>query len=144
MSTKLAARPPRERLSSLKRPRSDRNAPSFFSASASASAPTAATAATGAIGRPAVRKACPNPTCSTPDIQEIDGERVCISCGTIINDSNIVAEVTFGESSAGAAVVQGGFVGEGQRHARSLGPGFRRSGGHGESREITEYHGGST
>lgn len=140
MSTKLAARPPRERLSSLKRPRPDRNTPSVFS---SGLASASASASIGAIGRPAVRRACPNPTCSAPDIQEIDGERACISCGTIINDSNIVAEVTFGESSAGAAVVQGGFVGEGQRHARSLGPGFRRSGGHGESREVTEYHGGS-
>ena len=151
MSTRIAAaRVPRERLSSLKNPHADRRVslatPSAAQATATSSsslrngASNAGTSGTGA-GRAQVRRACPNPECNTPDIQEIDGERACISCGTIINDSNIVAEVTFGESSAGAAVVQGGFVGEGQRHARSVAPGFRRPGGHGESREITEYHG---
>ena len=155
MSANLTARVPRERLSSLKNPHADRRtqlvAPSAIPSVASAATAASGAARAGAVkvgtgpgaARAQVRKACPNPECSTPDIQEIDGERACISCGTIINDSNIVAEVTFGESSAGAAVVQGGFVGEGQRHARSAGPGFRWSGGHGESREITEYHGGS-
>ena len=71
----------------------------------------------------------------------MDGEKVCISCGTIISDANIVSEVTFGETSTGAAVVQGALVGDGQRHARTMGSGFRRLGGHMESREQTEYNG---
>lgn len=58
----------------------------------------------------------------------------------MVSDSNIVSEVTFGETSTGAAVVQGGFVGEGQRHARSLGSAFRRAGGS-DSREMTESFG---
>jgi len=58
----------------------------------------------------------------------------------MVSETNIVSEVTFGESSTGAAVVQGGFVGEGQRHAKSLGTAFRRAGGM-ESREATEQNG---
>lgn len=112
-----------ERLSSLKHPRRQKSfTPAPTSQSASGSA-------------------CPNPSCSTADIQEMDGERVCISCGTIINDANIVSEVAFGETSTGAAVVQGAAVGEGQRYAKSSGQGFRRLGGSMGSREQTEYHG---
>lgn len=67
---------------------------------------------------------------------------MCSGCGTVISESNIVSEVTFGESASGAAVVQGTFVGEGQTHVRSFGPGFQRGGGM-ESREMTEQNGTS-
>jgi len=66
------------------------------------------------------------PGCSTPDIQEVDGQTVCISCGTVISDSVIVNEITYGEAASGAAVVQGTTVHEGQRFAKSSGTGFRR------------------
>jgi transcription factor IIIB subunit 2 len=66
--------------------------------------------------------------------------KVCTGCGTVISENNIVSEVTFGESSSGAAVVQGSFVGEDQTHVRSYGPGFQR-GGAMESREMTEQNG---
>ncbi|KAG2419713.1 hypothetical protein HFD88_004509 [Aspergillus terreus] len=83
---------------------------------------------------------CPNPGCPAPHIVEDDGQKVCSGCGTVISEANIVSEVTFGESSSGAAVVQGTFVGEDQSHVRSFGPGFQR-GGAMESREITEQNG---
>lgn len=76
--------------------------------------------------------ACPNPSCDKPNIE--DG--VCHSCGTIVNESNIVSEVTFGENSAGAAILQGTFVGAGKTHANNMGPAGNRigagddSGGH--------------
>lgn len=111
---------PRERLASLKDPKGSR------------------------INRPArtpLGPRCPNPSCTTPDIQDADGVRVCLNCGTVVSESNIVSEVTFGETSAGAATVQGGFVGEGQRHAKSLGTAFRRAAGGTESREVTEVNG---
>ena len=55
---------------------------------------------------------------------------VCRNCFTQISDSNIVADVTFQEDSRGAATVQGGFIGENARHARSLGgAAIRRVGG---------------
>jgi transcription factor IIIB 90 kDa subunit len=78
------------------------------------------------------RRLCPNKTCTSPKVE--DG--ICKSCGTIIEDSNIVAEVQFGESASGAAVVQGSFVSADQGTAKSLGPAFRRAGGS-EDREKT-------
>jgi transcription factor IIIB subunit 2 len=83
---------------------------------------------------------CPNPGCPAPHIVEDEGQKVCSGCGTVISESNIVSEVTFGETSSGAAVVQGTFVGEDQTHVRSFGPGFQR-GGAMESREMTEANG---
>ncbi|KAI9043685.1 transcription factor TFIIIB subunit BRF1 [Aspergillus affinis] len=83
---------------------------------------------------------CPNPGCPAPHIVEDDGQKVCSGCGTVISEANIVSEVTFGETSSGAAVVQGTFVGEDQSHVRSFGPGFQGGSGM-ESREITEQNG---
>ncbi|PYH45552.1 transcription factor TFIIIB subunit BRF1 [Aspergillus saccharolyticus JOP 1030-1] len=82
---------------------------------------------------------CPNPGCPAPQIVEDDGQKVCSGCGTVISEANIVSEVTFGETSSGAAVVQGTFVGEDQSHVRSTGPG--RFHGASESRELTEANG---
>ncbi|KAI9689940.1 MAG: transcription factor TFIIIB subunit brf1 [Bathelium mastoideum] len=87
------------------------------------------------------KNTCSNPDCSYPKPVEIDGERVCETCGSIISENNIVAEVTFGENSAGAAVVQGGYIGEGQRHAKTLGAAVNRKVGGGlTSREQTHQH----
>lgn len=67
---------------------------------------------------------------------------VCTSCGNVINESHIVSEVTFGETSSGAAMVQGGFVGDDQRHANTMGSGARRLGlGGGEGRSTAEANG---
>ncbi|KAN0083127.1 hypothetical protein V8E54_002215 [Elaphomyces granulatus] len=82
---------------------------------------------------------CPNPDCPAPHIVEDDGQKVCSGCGTVISETNIVSEVTFGESASGAAIVQGTFVGADQSHSRSSGPGLQR--GDMGSREITEQNG---
>jgi len=74
------------------------------------------------------KKARRCPGCSTPDIQEIDGQTVCVSCGTVISDSVIVNEISYGEATSGAAIVQGTTVHEGQRFAKSSGAAFRRGG----------------
>src|SRR5450432_98057 len=66
------------------------------------------------------RRLCPNKTCTSPKVE--DG--ICKSCGTICEESNIVAEVQFGENASGAAVVQGSFVSADQGAAKSLGPAF--------------------
>lgn len=79
---------------------------------------------------------CKNPDCSTPDV--IEG--ICHSCGLVMDDSNIVSEITFGESASGAAVVQGSYVGADQGASRSMGPAFRRAGGM-EDRESTVNEG---
>ncbi|KAJ5888163.1 hypothetical protein N7495_008204 [Penicillium taxi] len=86
------------------------------------------------------KQSCPNPSCDNPNVTEDGGNIICASCATVISEANIVSEITFGETSSGAAMVQGTFVGEDQTHTRSFGPGFQRGGGM-ESREMTEVHG---
>ncbi|KAK4541178.1 hypothetical protein LTR36_008252 [Oleoguttula mirabilis] len=76
--------------------------------------------------------------CDTPDIQDDDGMKVCVNCGTQISESNIVSDVTFQEDSRGAATVQGGFIGENARHARTLGTGAYRKVGGGERNSMQE------
>ncbi|SCU79484.1 LADA_0B00980g1_1 [Lachancea dasiensis] len=68
------------------------------------------------------------------DIANANNDTVCQDCGTVAEDNPIVSEVTFGESSSGAAVVHGSYVGAGQSHA-AFGP---RGGSSAlESREAT-------
>ena len=74
---------------------------------------------------PPARLQCPNKACPKPNV--VDG--TCQTCGRVADDSNIVAEVQFGETSSGAAVVQGSFIGADQAGVRSMGPAFRRVGG---------------
>lgn len=78
----------------------------------------------GAVAAPA-RQQCPNKACPKPNV--VDG--TCQTCGRVADDSNIVAEVQFGETSSGAAIVQGSYIGADQAGVRSMGPAFRRVGG---------------
>ncbi|KAM3428647.1 hypothetical protein MY4824_008687 [Beauveria thailandica] len=78
----------------------------------------------GAVAPPA-RQQCPNKACPKPNV--VDG--TCQTCGRVADDSNIVAEVQFGETSSGAAMVQGSYIGADQAGVRSMGPAFRRVGG---------------
>lgn len=68
------------------------------------------------------------------DLSNANNDLVCTNCGVVSEDNPIVSEVTFGETSAGAAVVQGSFIGAGQSHAS-----FGSHGGSSalESREAT-------
>ncbi|KAF9873629.1 Brf1-like TBP-binding domain-containing protein [Colletotrichum karsti] len=68
---------------------------------------------------------CPNKACVKPNV--VDG--VCQTCGRVADDSNIVAEVQFGETSSGAAMVQGSYIAADQAGVRTMGPAFRRVGG---------------
>lgn len=86
--------------------------------------------------RPKKKAQCPE--CKSENIEEAEGATVCGDCGTSINESNIVSEIQFGENATGAAVVQGAFVNEDQRHARGD-PG--RYGNIREPREVSEQHG---
>jgi transcription factor IIIB subunit 2 len=85
--------------------------------------------------RPAVYNCCPNPVIDTGD-----GNTLCLSCGTVHEESAIVSEVTFGETAGGAAMVEGGFIGENQRHANSMGGTMRGLGGM-QSRDQAEMLG---
>ncbi|KAL9933286.1 hypothetical protein V8E36_008004 [Tilletia maclaganii] len=67
-----------------------------------------------------------------------DGDTVaCAECGSVLEQSQIVSEVTFGETSSGAATVQGSYVGADQAGARIAGPGGFRGSSAGESRQQT-------
>lgn len=68
------------------------------------------------------------------DLSNANNDLVCKNCGVVSEDNPIVSEVTFGETSSGAAVVQGSFIGAGQAHAS-----FMSHGGSSalESREAT-------
>ncbi|KZT64517.1 BRF1-domain-containing protein [Daedalea quercina L-15889] len=63
------------------------------------------------------------------------GNGFCVQCGTVVEENTIVSEVTFGETSTGAAMVQGSFVAQGATRARMGGPFGNR--GSSESREQT-------
>jgi hypothetical protein len=41
------------------------------------------------------------------------GNGFCTNCGTVVEENTIVNEVTFGETSTGAAMVQGSYVAQG-------------------------------
>ncbi|KAI1436110.1 hypothetical protein GGR50DRAFT_256326 [Xylaria sp. CBS 124048] len=82
------------------------------------------------------RPSCPNPQCPNPSAPVTDG--FCSACGREIDSSNIVAEVVFGETSSGAAVVQGSYIAADQGTSRNMAPGIRRLGGLvGDNREKT-------
>ncbi|KAJ8125834.1 hypothetical protein O1611_g7803 [Lasiodiplodia mahajangana] len=82
------------------------------------------------------RPSCPNPRCPNPSAPVTDG--FCSACGREIDSSNIVAEVVFGETSSGAAIVQGSYVAADQGTTRNMAPGIRRLGGVvGDNREKT-------
>ncbi|KAK4463944.1 hypothetical protein QBC42DRAFT_221870 [Cladorrhinum samala] len=53
------------------------------------------------LAPPSNKKACPK--CKSTDISE----GACQNCGFVVDDTNIVSEITFGEASNGAAVAHG-------------------------------------
>ncbi|KAK9493924.1 Brf1-like TBP-binding domain-containing protein [Lipomyces doorenjongii] len=80
------------------------------------------------------------PYCKGTSIEDNGaGDICCTTCGAVLEDSQIVAEVTFGETTSGAAIVHGKFIGADQSYARGSG-GFRKNGSW-ESREQTLANG---
>ncbi|WFD22317.1 transcription factor TFIIIB subunit brf1 [Malassezia equina] len=66
--------------------------------------------------------------CGSLAIDFADSQAVCSACGVVLEESQIVSDITFAENTAGGAVVQGSYLGVDQ--------GFRGSSA-GESRECT-------
>ena len=64
------------------------------------------------------------------------GDLSCVECGAIAEENPIVSEVTFAENAAGAATVQGSYIGNDQAHAS-----FGNGRGSMESREQTIQNG---
>ena len=89
------------------------------------------TPAAGAAAAASSRPQCKNPHCNKSDVR--DGH--CQNCGFVVYESNIVAEVTFGETASGAAVVHGSYLAADQGSIRPTAGGlaFRRVAGAGAS-----------
>ncbi|GAA5968798.1 hypothetical protein JCM11641_000736 [Rhodosporidiobolus odoratus] len=82
-------------------------------------------------------------TCGEDSVLEMTehAQTVCTRCGTVLSDNAIVSEITFGETSGGAAMVQGSYVANDQTRTRAP-AGYRgRAGQSQESREQTLYNG---
>ncbi|KAH9823509.1 hypothetical protein DFH28DRAFT_360471 [Melampsora americana] len=65
------------------------------------------------------------PVCGDSAVIEYDsaaGNVVCTTCGYVVDENTIVSDVTFGESSNGAAVLQGAQLGATDLRARIVGP----------------------
>ncbi|GAA99353.1 uncharacterized protein L969DRAFT_394393 [Mixia osmundae IAM 14324] len=69
-----------------------------------------------------------------------NGSLVCIDCGSVIEEDAIVSEVTFAETSTGAAVVTGTYLSGDAVRARGTGP-YRNGAPGPESREQTLANG---
>ena len=123
-------RAPRARLDSIKNPQPR-------------PVPQATRPAKAQLRRPAV-PTCTNKTCPKSDVDEDDGKLVCKTCGVVISDIQIIQEITFGESSNGAAVVQGAYVGANEEHARNSALGNSKLTGGTDSREVTLRNGKSS
>ncbi|ROV98051.1 hypothetical protein VMCG_07056 [Cytospora schulzeri] len=111
----------------------------FNASKASSLAGSPPPSSAGPVGN--ARSQCPNPRCSAPNV--VDG--TCQSCGAVVDDTNIVSDVQFGEGSNGQAFAFGVTVGAGQAGPRFGGPGFgpRRvaGGGDGEGRLKSQLEG---
>lgn len=53
--------------------------------------------------------------CGSNDIDFSNASTSCRNCGYVLEESQIVSDVTFAENSAGGAVVQGSYVSNEQR-----------------------------
>ena len=84
---------------------------------------------------------CRNKECPQSKVGEIDGKSVCLNCGFVLQESQITQELTFGEASNGAAIVQGAYVGQDEEVARNPQMAGNRMGGGMSSREQTERNG---
>ncbi|KAJ0392972.1 hypothetical protein P43SY_009106 [Pythium insidiosum] len=92
-----------------------RRTPSVISSSASVTGAASGVGGSASSGVAAPSKAstqtiCPTCSCTEIDIVDVSGEAVCVSCGTIIEENNIVSSIEFHESSGGAHSVVGQFV----------------------------------
>lgn len=78
------------------------------------------------------------PSCGNTEFVVDEGSTICKNCYVQIDESNIVAEVTFEEQQGGRSTVQGGTVADNSRHARTLGAGAYRKVGGGERNSLAD------
>jgi transcription factor IIIB subunit 2 len=84
------------------------------------------------------QKVCLNKQCNSTSIEE----GACTECGYMLNEVNIVSEVSFGETSSGAAMVQGTYLSADQGGAVSMGIGGRGDGGGSRQKTLLDGESG--
>ncbi|EIE87227.1 hypothetical protein RO3G_11938 [Rhizopus delemar RA 99-880] len=69
---------------------------------------------------------CNNCGSNKSEADAASGTVYCVDCGTVLEENTIVAEVTFGETAGGKAILQGSFAGDsGRQKIASLAHGLR-------------------
>ncbi|CAO1623765.1 unnamed protein product [Parajaminaea phylloscopi] len=76
--------------------------------------------------------------CGSDAVEYDNSQAVCQNCGLVVAESQIVSDITFAETAAGGAAVQGSYLGQDQTHVRVSNTRFRSSGA-GDSREQTMH-----
>lgn len=67
------------------------------------------------------------PQCGSSRTEAYDNAVTCADCGCVLEESQIVSDITFGETGSGGAVVQGSYVANDSREWRA--PQRRRGAG---------------
>lgn len=62
---------------------------------------------------------CTRPDCRSQDLEDENGHLTCITCGTILQQTNIVSDTIFVESAGGDSIRTGQTVGPGESRARN-------------------------
>ena len=63
------------------------------------------------------------PQCGSSNTEHYDNAVTCADCGCVLEESQIVSDITFGETGSGGAVVQGSYVANDSREWQQHVPG---------------------
>ena len=85
--------------------------------------------------------ACTDRTCDSQGLVESEGNILCATCGIVLQDTNIVSDQTYIETSGGESMRAGVTVGAGATRARNYDPATSRMTGGLDLRELSEEKG---
>ncbi|KAL8946757.1 MAG: hypothetical protein Q9183_007862 [Haloplaca sp. 2 TL-2023] len=84
---------------------------------------------------------CTDRTCDSQGVVESEGNVLCATCGIVLQDTNIVSDQTYIETSGGESMRAGVNVAAGAVRARNYDPATARMTGGLDSRELSEEKG---
>ncbi|KAL8872242.1 MAG: hypothetical protein Q9174_002098, partial [Haloplaca sp. 1 TL-2023] len=84
---------------------------------------------------------CTDRTCDSEGVVESEGNILCATCGTVLQDANIVSDQTFIETAGGESMRAGVNVAAGATRAKNYDPVASRVTGGMDSRELSEAKG---
>lgn len=89
-------------------------------------------------------RACTVPTCQSRHLEEENGYLICQTCGTVLQEANIVSDNMFIETAGGDSMRAGVTVGADATRARNYDALAARIAGGMTSREVSEANGKSS